>query len=83
MTNNWEKVVKALEYLISDDCTDTQFDYVDEISEAIGFGKVLKCEDGFIWLRRGTPWCQNLRDEADPIIKRRYLNITAEYLTLN
>ena len=54
-----------------------------EISEAIGFGKVLKCEDGFIWLRRGTPWCQNLRDEADPIIKRRYLNITAEYLTLN
>lgn len=55
-----------------------------ELSEAIGCGgKILRCDEGYIWLRRGSPWCQNLSDEADLYIKRRYLNITAEYLTFN
>lgn len=55
-----------------------------ELSEAIGFGGVrLPCDGGFIWLKRGSPWCQPLRDDADPMIKRRYINVTAEYLTLN
>ena len=55
-----------------------------EISDAIGMGGVLMpCEDGAIWLKRGSPWCQNLQDDADHSIKRRYLNITAEYLTPN
>ena len=26
---------------------------------------------------------QNLQDDTDPNIKRRYINVTAEYLTLN
>ena len=55
-----------------------------ELSEAIGLGGVtLPCDGGFIWLKRGSPWCQTLRDDADPMIKRRYINVTAEYLTLN
>lgn len=55
-----------------------------ELSEAIGLGgKILPCEEGYIWLKRGSPWCQNLSDEADQFIKRRYLNVTAEYLTFN
>ncbi len=53
-----------------------------EISEAIGYGgKMLKCDEGYIWLKRGSPWCQNLSDETDRFIKRRYLNVTAEYMT--
>lgn len=53
-----------------------------ELSEAIGYsGKMLKCDEGFIWLKRGSPWCQNLSDETDPAIKRRYINMTAEYMT--
>ena len=57
---------------------------VQEISEAIGLGgKMLKCDEGYIWLKRGSPWCQNLSDETDPAIKRRYINVTAEYLTDN
>lgn len=56
----------------------------EELSAAIGMGgKVLPCDGGYIWLKRGTPWCQSLSDEADPTIKRRYINVTAEYLTLN
>lgn len=53
-----------------------------EISNAIGMGGTLvPCDGGAIWIKRGSPWCQNLRDDSDPNIKRRYLNITAEYLT--
>lgn len=55
-----------------------------EISEAIGSGGVvLPCDKGYIWIKRGNPWCQNLSDDAAPGIKRRYINITAEYLTPN
>ena len=55
-----------------------------ELSDAIGYGGVtLPCDGGFIWLKRGSPWCQNLQDDTDPNIKRRYINVTAEYMTLN
>lgn len=56
----------------------------EELSAALGIGgKVLPCDGGYIWLKRGVPWCQSLRDETSPEIKRRYINITAEYLTKN
>ena len=55
-----------------------------ELSDSIGYGGVtLPCDGGFIWLKRGSPWCQNLQDDTDKNIKRRYINVTAEYLTLN
>ena len=55
-----------------------------ELSDAIGYGGVtLPCDGGFIWLKRGSPWCQNVRDDTDKNIKRRYINVTAEYMTLN
>ena len=55
-----------------------------ELSDAIGIGgKVVPCDEGYIWLKRGSPWCQNLSDEVDSAIKRRYINVTAEYLTEN
>lgn len=54
------------------------------ISLMIGAGGVqVPCEDGTIWLTRGSPWCQSLTDSTDSRIKRRYLNITANYNTLN
>ena len=57
---------------------------VDRLSKAIGLGGVfLHCDDGVIWLKRGSPWAQSLTDETDKTIKRRYINVTAEYLTLN
>lgn len=55
-----------------------------EVSNALGTGgKVITCDGGYIWLKRGSPWCQSLKDETDANIKRRYLNVTAEYLTAN
>lgn len=54
----------------------------DEVSRAIGRkGAVLDCNGGKIWIKRGTPFAQNMGDESDNLIKRKYLNITAEYLT--
>jgi hypothetical protein len=54
----------------------------EEISQTIGRGgKILKCDNGRIWLKRGTPFAQNMGDDTDNLIKRKYLNITAEFLT--
>lgn len=56
--------------------------WADELSRAIGTGgTVVPCDEGYVWLRRGSPWCQSLTDGMDPRIKRRRINITAEYLT--
>lgn len=55
-----------------------------EISESIGFGgKIISCDGGAIWIKRGSPFCQSLMDEADKVIKRRYIQLTATFLTLN
>ena len=52
------------------------------LSRRIGYGgKVIPCDEGYLWLKRGSPFCQSLTDQEDPAIKRRYINITAEYLT--
>lgn len=55
-----------------------------ELSQRIGYGGVIiPCDGGYIWLKRGSPFCQSLQYEPDNNIKRRYINLTAEYLTLN
>lgn len=55
----------------------------EEIRQAIGMGgKILGCDGGAIWLKWGAPWCQSLVDDTNANIKRRYMNVTAEYLTL-
>lgn len=57
---------------------------VQELSDALGSGGVtLPIDGGYIWLTRGSPFCQNLADDVDSQIKRRYINVTAEYLCLN
>ena len=54
----------------------------EEISQTIGRGgKILNCDNGRIWLKRGTPFSQNMGDDTDNLIKRKYLNITAEFFT--
>lgn len=54
----------------------------EEISAAIGRGgKVIKCDGGAIWLKRGSPFAQSMGDPEDDLIKRKYINITAEFLT--
>lgn len=42
--------------------------------------RVLEIDGGYIFVTKGTPFAQRLRDESDTI-KRMYINIMAEYLT--
>ena len=56
----------------------------EEISQKISRGgKIIACDGGAIWLKRGQPFAQNMGDESDDLIKRKYLNITAEFMTAN
>ena len=53
-----------------------------EISHRIDRGgKMIACDGGSIWLKRGKPFAQNMGDDSDDLIKRKYLNITAEFIT--
>ena len=54
----------------------------EEISQKISRGgKIIHCDGGAIWLKRGQPFAQNMGDESDDLIKRKYINITAEFMT--
>ena len=54
----------------------------EEISQKISRGgKIISCDEGAIWLKRGQPFAQNMGDESDDLIKRKYLNVTAEFIT--
>ena len=54
----------------------------EEISQKISRGgKIISFDGGAIWLKRGQPFAQNMGDESDDLIKRKYLNITAEFMT--
>lgn len=51
---------------------------VDEISQAIGSGVTLECDEGGIVVRKGSPWAQPLGDDSDNMVKRKIL--TFEFL---
>ena len=54
----------------------------EEIGAYIGRGGiVLSCDGGGIWINRGTPFAQSMRDDNDDLIRRKIINIRAEYLT--
>ena len=54
----------------------------EEISQKISRGgKIIPCDGGAIWLKRGQPFAQSMVDESDDLIKRKHLNITAEFMT--
>ena len=54
----------------------------EEISQKISRGgKIISCDGGAIWLKRGQPFAQNMGDESDDLIKRKYINITADFIT--
>ena len=54
----------------------------DEISQKISRGgKIIPCDGGAIWLKRGQRFAQSMVDKSDSLIKRKYLNVTAEFMT--
>ena len=54
---------------------------VQEIEDALP--RYVPYDGGAILLQAGSPFSQSLSDDTDANIRRRYINITAEYLTTN
>lgn len=51
-----------------------------QIGETIGLGgKVIPCDGGYLWIKRGVPFSQRMSDEDDTI-RRIYINVEVEYL---
>ena len=44
-------------------------------------GVVMPCDGGALWITKGAPFCQAIRDPTDERIKRRFINLNVEYLT--
>lgn len=57
---------------------------VREMYDRIGKGGItVPCDGGMLWIKRGAPWAQAINiDGEDPMVKRRYVNINIEYLTV-
>jgi hypothetical protein len=53
-----------------------------EIAEYIGNGIILNTDEGHIYVTRGTPFMQRLTD-TDDSVRRIYINLQVEYITLN
>lgn len=52
-----------------------------EIALDIGRGgKYIPCDDGAIFIDRGTPWAQRMGDASDDSIRRVVLNIEIEHI---
>jgi hypothetical protein len=53
----------------------------EAIGRDIGYGfKTIKIDDGYMYIRRGTPFAQRMKDEDDKV-KRIYINTQVEFLT--
>lgn len=56
--------------------------YCDSLSREIGRGGVLlTCDGGAVWIKRGSPFAQRIKNTGDDMIKRRYINLSAEFFT--
>ena len=53
----------------------------EEIAKHIYDAGTIQIDNGRLWIKRGTPFAQNMGDESDDMIKRKYLNLVYEFLT--
>lgn len=52
----------------------------DEIEKALqNGGKIINFDGGKLWLKRGSPFAQPMGDDSDDLIRRIYINISAEF----
>lgn len=51
----------------------------DDIGPA---GRLLKHDEGYLQIFRGSPWCQAVTEPNNPTIKGRYINLAVRFLNL-
>ncbi len=52
-----------------------------EISQEIGYGKLIPCDEGAIMIRPASSFIQSMGD-SDPLIKRKLFQLEAKFLTV-
>ena len=55
---------------------------VRNISESVGAGTVVKCDEGAIIIRKSSPFAQPMGDDSDNMIKRKILNFEVLFATI-
>ena len=53
----------------------------DEIAKRLENLSPIEIDGGYMWLKRGSPFAQRMSDPNDDMMRRIYINITAEFLT--
>ena len=57
-------------------------EFENAVAENIGInGKVIQCDGGYIWIKRGSPFAQPLDDSSDKFVKRVIINLSVEFNT--
>lgn len=57
-------------------------DKADEIAADLGYGgKIIKIDNGYLWLVKGSPFAQRMSEPSDKMVRRIIININAEFLT--
>ena len=57
------------------------YNIADNIAQAIGNGKIIELDDGYVKIAQGSPWADNQRDPEDNTIRRLYSIIWVTYYT--
>lgn len=53
-----------------------------EFSKKIGMsGAIIKCDEGVMWVKRGSPFIQSMLDPDNSNIKRRLFSVAIEFIT--
>lgn len=52
-----------------------------QIADFIGRGgRMMNCDEGAFWIKRGTPWAQRMSEPSDDMIRRIVLNYEIEFI---
>lgn len=51
-----------------------------EIAAALGDNNPIRIDNGYVWIKRGSPFAQRAK-ETDDMIRTIHINISVEYLT--
>ena len=76
-----ENTALSLQILYKSDSLTKIDAMTDKLSDALRDGIKLKCDEGYIILYRGEPFAQNVVS-GDKSVKCKYVNITADFITL-
>ena len=52
-----------------------------QIAESLEGHKVIKIDGGYVYLVKGSPFAQNMKDPEDASVRIKIINVLAEFLT--